>query len=122
MNSLNGRRLLLILHISIVQHFMIGLAKLEDLAVVQGIHFVLEKLQRRGFTGQSPGDLLAHHLHDLRQNKIKSVSDIGGNGAYLVEVLLRGSHLLPRLVEQLNTDAEKLLQQSVLSEEDGVIV
>lgn len=41
---------------------------------------------------------------------------------YLIKVLLRGSHLLPRLVEELNADAEKLLQQPVLSKEDGMIV
>lgn len=41
---------------------------------------------------------------------------------YLIKVLLRGSHLLPRLVEELNADAEKLLQQSVLSKEDWMIV
>lgn len=41
---------------------------------------------------------------------------------YLVKVLLCGSHLLPRLVEKLNADAEKLVQQSILTEEDGMVV
>lgn len=41
---------------------------------------------------------------------------------YLVEVLLRGSHLLPGFVEQLNTDTEEFLQQSILTEEDGMVV
>ena len=41
---------------------------------------------------------------------------------YLVKVLLRGSHLLPGLIEQLDADAEELVQQLVLSEEDGVVV
>lgn len=42
--------------------------------------------------------------------------------AYLVKVLLCGSHLLPGLVEQLNADTEKLLHQPILTEEDGMVV
>ncbi len=41
---------------------------------------------------------------------------------YLVKVLLCGSHFLPRLVEQLNADTEKLIHQPILTEEDGVVV
>lgn len=41
---------------------------------------------------------------------------------YLVKVFLCGSHLFPGLIEQLNADAEKLLHQPVLTEEDGVVV
>ena len=40
----------------------------------------------------------------------------------LVEVLCRGSHLLPGLVEQLDADTEELLPGSVMSEEHGVVV
>lgn len=46
----------------------------------------------------------------------------GDSLCYLVKVLLRGSHLLPGLVEELDADAEKLLHQMVLPEEDGVVV
>lgn len=41
------------------------LPQLEDFAVVERVDFVLEQLQGRGLTGQSPGDLLPHHLHHL---------------------------------------------------------
>lgn len=41
------------------------LPQFEDLAVVEGVDFVLEKLQRGGLAGQRPGDLLSHHLHHL---------------------------------------------------------
>ena len=41
------------------------LPQFEDLAVVQGVDFVLEELQGGGLTGEGPGDLLPHHLHHL---------------------------------------------------------
>lgn len=41
------------------------LPQLEDLAVVEGVDFVLEELQGGRLTGQRPGDLLPHHLHHL---------------------------------------------------------
>ncbi len=41
------------------------LSQFEDLAVVQCVHLILEELQRRGFAGQSPGDLLPDDLHHL---------------------------------------------------------
>lgn len=41
------------------------LPQFEDLAVVESIDFVLEELQGGRLTGQSPGDLLPHHLHHL---------------------------------------------------------
>lgn len=40
----------------------------------------------------------------------------------LVKVFLCGSHFFPGLVEKLNANAEKLLQQPILVEEDGVVV
>lgn len=40
----------------------------------------------------------------------------------LVKVFLCGSHFFPGLVEKLNADTEKLLQQPILVEEDGVVV
>lgn len=45
------------------------LPQLQDLAVVQSVHFVLEELQRGGLAGQRPGDLLPHHLHHLQTEK-----------------------------------------------------
>lgn len=42
--------------------------------------------------------------------------------SYLVKVLLSGSHLLPGLVEEQDADAEELIKNAVLREEDGVIV
>ena len=41
---------------------------------------------------------------------------------YLVEVLAGGPHLLPRLVQQLDADAEELLEGAVVGEEHGVVV
>lgn len=41
------------------------LPQLQDLAVVQSVHFVFEELQGGGLSGQGPGDLLPHHLHHL---------------------------------------------------------
>ena len=41
---------------------------------------------------------------------------------YLVEVLAGGPHLLPRLVQQLDADAEELLEGAVVGEEHGVEV
>lgn len=41
------------------------LSEFENLTVVQYVHLILEELQRRGFTGQSPGDLLPDNLHHL---------------------------------------------------------
>ena len=40
----------------------------------------------------------------------------------LVEILGRGPHLLPSLVEQLDADAEELLPGSLMGEEHGVVV
>lgn len=40
----------------------------------------------------------------------------------LVEVLRRGSHLLPCFIKQLDADAEELLPRAVMSEEHGVII
>lgn len=44
------------------------------------------------------------------------------DGGYLVEVFAGGSHLLPGLVEQLDADAEELLEGAVVGEEHGVEV
>lgn len=41
---------------------------------------------------------------------------------YLVEVFTCSSHLLPGLVEQLDADAEELLEGTVVGEEHGVEV
>lgn len=41
---------------------------------------------------------------------------------YLVEVFAGGPHLLPRLVQQLDADAEELLEEAVVREEHGVEV
>lgn len=41
------------------------LSQLEDLAVVEGVDFVLEELQGGRLARQRPGDLLPHYLHHL---------------------------------------------------------
>lgn len=41
---------------------------------------------------------------------------------YLVEVFAGGSHLLPGFVQQLDADAEELLEGAVVREEHGVEV
>lgn len=45
-----------------------------------------------------------------------------GGRPYLVEVLARGPHLLPGFVQQLDADAEELLEGAVVREEHGVEV
>lgn len=45
------------------------LPQFEDLAVVEGVDFVLEEFQRGGLGGQRPGDLLSDHLHHLHVGK-----------------------------------------------------
>lgn len=47
------------------------LPQLEDFAVVESVDFVLEQFQGRRLTGQSPGDLLPHHLHHLETRSIQ---------------------------------------------------
>lgn len=46
----------------------------------------------------------------------------GGELGYLVEVFVGGPHLLPGLVQQLDADAEELLDGAVVREEHGVEV
>lgn len=41
---------------------------------------------------------------------------------HLVEVLGCGSHLLPRFIQQLDADTEKLLPRSIMSEEHWMII
>lgn len=50
------------------------------------------------------------------------ISQTHRHAVYLVEVFTCGPHLLPGFVEQLDADAEELLEGAVVCEEHGVEV